>query len=77
MTDRFNDVRILIAAAVAADHLWAPPASRDAFFKGYVNAKIECIDLSPHNFDVPNIGHMGYYRASVGEKLWPQILMWL
>jgi predicted alpha/beta hydrolase len=77
ITDRFNDVRIPIAAAVATDDLWAPPASRDAFFKGYVNAKVERIDLNPRDFNVPNIGHMGYYRASVGERLWPQILRWL
>jgi predicted alpha/beta hydrolase len=77
ITDRFNDVRIPIAAAAATDDLWAPPASRDAFFKGYANAKVECVDLSPRDFHVSNIGHMGYYRASVGERLWPQILCWL
>jgi predicted alpha/beta hydrolase len=77
ITDRFNDVRIPIAATVATDDLWAPPASRDAFFKGYANAKVERIDLNPRDLQVPHIGHMGYYRASVGEPLWPQILHWL
>lgn len=77
ITDRFADVRIPIAATAATDDLWAPPKSRDAFFKGFVNAKIERIDISPQALGVSNIGHMGYYRSRVGEKLWPQMLQWL
>ncbi len=77
ITDKFADVRIPIAAVVSTDDLWAPPASRDAFFKGYRNATVEVIDLDPHSLGVKQIGHMGYYRAQVGEQLWPQMLAWL
>jgi predicted alpha/beta hydrolase len=77
ITDRFADVRIPIAATAATDDLWAPPKSRDAFFKGFANAKVEHIDISPQALGVSNIGHMGYYRSQVGEKLWPQMLQWL
>ncbi len=74
---RFAEVRIPIAAAVATDDLWATPKSRDAFFKGYVNAKVESIDIAPQSLGVPGVGHMGYYRANVGAALWPQMLAWL
>jgi predicted alpha/beta hydrolase len=77
ITDRFADVRIPIAATAATDDLWAPPKSRDAFFKGFVNANVEHIDITPQALGVSNIGHMGYYRSQVGEKLWPQMLQWL
>ena len=47
ITDKFAEVRIPLAAAVSTDDLWAPPALRDAFFKGYSHALVEAIDLKP------------------------------
>jgi predicted alpha/beta hydrolase len=77
ITDQFKRVRLPIAANVSVDDLWAPPSSRSAFFKGYVNAPIEAIDIAPAQYNVKRIGHMGYFRSSVGEKLWPEIIAWL
>jgi predicted alpha/beta hydrolase len=77
ITSRFADITIPIVANVSVDDLWAPPKSRDAFFKGFVNAKIEPVDIFPKQFGVSNIGHMGYFRQNVGAKLWPQIIEWL
>jgi predicted alpha/beta hydrolase len=77
ITNGFASVRIPIAAAVATDDLWAPPTSRDAFFKGYTNAALEHIDLQPTQLGVAQVGHMGYFRPSVGEQLWPKMLAWL
>ena len=77
ITDRFATVRIPIGAAVSTDDLWAPPASRDAFFKGYTHARVEAIDLQPASLGVQQVGHMGYFRAQVGAVLWPQIFAWL
>jgi predicted alpha/beta hydrolase len=76
ITDRFRDVTIPIAAANALDDLWAPKASREAFFQGYTNAPVSRIDLDPQNIGTA-IGHMGYFRQSVGKVLWPQIIEWL
>ena len=77
ITDKFADVRIPIGAAVSTDDLWAPPASRDAFFKGYANAAVHAIDLLPAGLGVEQIGHMGYFRPQAGAVLWPQMLTWL
>jgi predicted alpha/beta hydrolase len=77
ITDKFATVTMPIAANVSTDDLWAPPKSRDAFFKGYAGTKVEPIDISPQQLGVEEIGHMGYFRAQVGEKLWPDILKWL
>jgi predicted alpha/beta hydrolase len=77
ITNKFADVHIPLAAAVSTDDLWAPPASRDAFFKGYSNAPVDAIDLDPHSLGVTQIGHMGYFRSQVGARLWPQVLSWL
>ncbi len=77
ITEKFSEVRIPLAAAVGTDDLWAPPASRDAFFKGYRNAFVEAIDLTPASLGVKQIGHMGYFRPQVGATLWPDVLRWL
>lgn len=77
ITDRFAQVRLPIAANVSTDDLWAPPASRNAFFKGYTGTIVDAIDISPQQMRVKEIGHMGYFRAHVGEELWPQMLSWL
>ena len=77
ITDKFAEVRIPIGAAVSTDDLWAPPASRDAFFKGYSNAAVDPIDLQPEGLGVKQVGHMGYFRPQAGALLWPQILAWL
>jgi predicted alpha/beta hydrolase len=77
ITKKFADVALPIAANVSTDDLWAPPTSRDAFFKGYTGTVIEAINISPRQLGVTEIGHMGYFRAHVGEKLWPMMIDWL
>jgi predicted alpha/beta hydrolase len=73
----FADVRVPIAAANTTDDWWALPASRDAFFKGYSGTTVEALTFTPADLGVEQVGHMGYYRAAVGERLWPQIMAWL
>ena len=77
ISEKYADVRIPLAAAVATDDLWAPPISRDAFFKGYSGAAIDRINLTPDELGVKQIGHMGYFRAQSGAVLWPRMLDWL
>lgn len=74
---KFERVRMPVAAAVSTDDLWAPPKSRDAFFSGYTHAKVDRIDLVPAQLGAAQIGHMGYFRRQVGAALWPQIIAWL
>jgi predicted alpha/beta hydrolase len=74
ITAPFASVTVPIVAVAATDDLWAPPASRDAFFKHYTASEVVRIDLEPAGLDVPSIGHMGYFRATVGQALWPRIL---
>jgi predicted alpha/beta hydrolase len=72
----FSDVRIPIAAVNATDDWWALPASRDAFFAGYRNARIDATTLVPAQVGLKRIGHMGYFRAEVGQKIWPEMMRW-
>ena len=74
---KFDRLNIPIGACVSTDDLWAPPASRDAFFSGFKNATIERIDITAQDIGMQSIGHMGYFRKEVGQHLWPGIMDWL
>jgi predicted alpha/beta hydrolase len=71
----FERVRLPIVAATADDDLWAPPSSRDAFFRGYKNAHVTHKDVKGTDFGPRGIGHMGYFRRG-SEKLWDEALQW-
>jgi predicted alpha/beta hydrolase len=73
--DLFARVVSPIAAANSTDDQWVPPRSRDAFFRGYVNAPITAIDIEPAARSLPPLGHIGYFRASA-EPLWHEALDW-
>jgi predicted alpha/beta hydrolase len=72
----FALVKAPIWAINADDDLWAPPASRDAFFKAYVNAPVTLTTIKGTKFGPKGIGHMGYFRRG-SESLWDETLKWL
>lgn len=74
MSARFATVRGPVVGFNAADDAWAGPQSAQAFLKGYTQAALELRTVAPASVGVAHIGHMGYFRAAVGEQLWPQVL---
>lgn len=77
VVQKFDRVRMPVAACVSTDDLWAMPKSRDAFFSGFTKTQVDHIDLTAAQLGVAQIGHMGYFRKEVGAVLWPQIMKWL
>ncbi|WP_395344663.1 alpha/beta fold hydrolase [Ningiella sp. W23] len=65
-----------IVAANALDDKWAQPASRDAFFKGYKNARVVPRDISPQEAGMKSIDHMGYFQKHA-HSLWQDTFDWL
>jgi predicted alpha/beta hydrolase len=65
ITAPYAHVNVPIVAVAATDDLWAPPASA---------SEVVRIDLSPESVGTHEIGHMGYFRQSVGTVLWPRAL---
>lgn len=59
------------------DDLWATPRQINAIFSHLVNAPVERRTYSPADVGVPGIGHMGFFRRGMREKLWPEVLTWL
>lgn len=70
----FARITTPIVAANALDDRWAPPASRDAFIQGYVNAPVERVDLRTPEGARP-LGHVGYFREDA-SSLWDAPLDW-
>ena len=71
----FAEVRTPIRAASSIDDLWIPPVSRDFFFKGYRNAPVSPVNLTPADHGLKSLGHMGYFRRNA-QPLWDAVLDW-
>jgi len=53
-------------------------ASNVAVLHGfYVNARREMRRIAPADLGFLRIGHFGFFRADVGERLWPAMLDWV
>jgi predicted alpha/beta hydrolase len=70
----YSEVKVPCIFANATDDRWAPPASRDAFIKGYSRAPLMVRDLAP-NKTQGSIGHMGYFRETF-TPFWDEALDW-
>lgn len=53
-------------------------ASNVAVLHGfYENASVEMRRLAPADAGLKRIGHFGFFRRAVGERLWPTMLAWI
>lgn len=66
-----------VLAVGLSDDLWATPAQIGPFFGHLVNARVERRSYTPDDGGVPAIGHMGFFRRSVKDSLWPEVRDWL
>ena len=73
LKDMYAQVEIPIYAAVATDDAWALPKSRDVFMAYYTRAKLTPLDLNPKDYNMKNIGHMGYFRKNA-QPIWDQVV---
>jgi predicted alpha/beta hydrolase len=75
--ERAAGVRTDVLAVGLSDDLWATPAQLAPFFGHLVNARVQLLSCTPGDAGVPAIGHMGFFRRAMKDKLWPDILNWL
>ena len=75
--ERAAGVTTSVFAVGISDDLWATPAQMDSFFGHLINARVERRIYVPDDGGVPVIGHMGFFRRGMKDKLWPDILAWL
>lgn len=68
----YAQIKTPIYAVAALDDAWALPASRHAFMQHYTQAPMHYIDITPQQYGLKDIGHMGYFRKG-SEKIWQDI----
>ena len=76
VTAGFARVRTPMVTVTALDDAWAPPASRDAFMRGYSQAPWSAVEIDPAASGLGPLGHMGYFRPHA-SALWRTALDWL
>ncbi|ATN34676.1 hypothetical protein ACO34A_12790 [Rhizobium sp. ACO-34A] len=72
---RFAEVRTPILSIGVEDDPWATPRAQQAILKGYVNASVERLRVSPPPGQT--IGHLGFFRPTFRENLWEPAIDWL
>ncbi len=73
MEPHFRNMRAPIVAIDITDDPMAPPAAVDALGSVYAEADVERVSLDPAALGLNRIGHFGWMRPSIGEKVWPEI----
>ncbi|SEL78696.1 alpha/beta hydrolase family protein [Acinetobacter sp. DSM 11652] len=70
---QYASVKTKIYAVSALDDDWALPNSRQAFMQHYRSADMRYIDITAKQYQMPAIGHMGYFKKGA-EKIWDDML---
>jgi predicted alpha/beta hydrolase len=66
-----------IRGVTASDDTFAPESAVRALLGFYPAARSELCVLRPADLDLAAIGHFGYFRESIGRRLWPSEVDWL
>lgn len=70
---QYARVHCPIYAISSLDDDWASPKSRQAFMQHYCHAQLHLIDIQPQQYQLKQIGHMGYFRQGA-EPIWQDML---
>lgn len=73
LKQQYAQVKSKIYAVSALDDDWALPNSRHAFMQHYRHADMHFLNISAAQYQLPQIGHMGYFRQGA-EKIWDEML---
>jgi len=60
----FSAIKVPVTAVNSTDDQWAPPISANAFMKHYDQTDLQFVSVSPEQWAVDAIGHMGYFHSN-------------
>lgn len=75
--ERAATVSVPMLAIGFSDDPWATPQQIEAITDRMTSAHVERRTYSPADFGVPSIGHMGFFRRGLRDRLWPEVATWL
>lgn len=70
-------VKTPVLAIGFSDDLWATPQQIDAIADHLTNTEVERRTIDPGSVGVSAIGHMGFFRRTNRDALWPEVSAWL
>lgn len=73
----FDDAALPILAYCFTDDPIATAANVPPMLTLFRRAEVETLWVDPASLGVPEIGHLGFFRASLGGPLWDEALDWL
>ena len=73
----YHALTVPILAYSFTDDNFSPEKAVDALLSHYPNADIEHKSVKPSDLDRKHIGHFGFFRESMRESLWEEVLNWL
>jgi predicted alpha/beta hydrolase len=71
--ERYGQFTAPVLAYSFGDDKWGTPRSVDAMMQAYPNVERRHVD--PGHFDLPRIGHVGYFRPD-SHRLWMDTIDW-
>lgn len=76
-TSRFVDVLLPMTAIGFEDDPWATRPNVEALVSWYTRADIRIRWFEPEEMNGKEVGHLGFFRPTHKDTLWPQIADWL
>lgn len=78
LREHFNGFRgRLRLYCISDDRLHAPQRAIEALGRAYANAGMELVKVSPQDWDLDAIGHLGFFRSSTPRAAWQEAADWL
>jgi len=73
----FDRLRLPLLALSIGDDAIAPRRASRALVSHYRNTASEERVVTPADVGLSRIGHFGWFRAALGDRLWPPAIAWL
>jgi len=77
MRERYRQVRLPLLSLSFSDDEYMSERNVAVLHGFYESARRELRRIAPRDVGLRRIGHFGFYRPSVGERLWPAMLDWI
>jgi predicted alpha/beta hydrolase len=75
--DAYASIRSPMLCMSFTDDEMMSATSTDALYSFYPNASIERVRLAPNEVDERRIGHFGFFKPQLENKLWARTTTWL
>ena len=77
MRERYRRVTLAMLSISFTDDEYMSESNIAVLHGFYENARLEKRRQAPAALGIPRVGHFGFFRAGVGDRLWPATVDWI